>query len=167
MDFFDKIKICNDSNLWGEDFWDEDTPYESVEPFEKKMDKRIMYKALEEVFEKRKPPPKITTTTTTTFVDTYEDQYERCFYIPKKERHPNLENVLKYLLIDLGAIEEFHDVLKKCRKNRIVKCKTKSLCAAVAWRDYAKDLMSPSEFHKKTGVTETTLKRTLKKLEPN
>ncbi len=166
--FFDKIKICNNSNLWGEDFWDEDTPYESVEPFEKKMDKildDLMEKALEEAFGKKKPPPKIVKQETTSFV--YADSYDRCIYIPKRERHPNLENVLGNLLRELDANENFYDIRKECQKNTKVKCKTKSLCAAVAWRDYAKDLMSLSEFHKKTGVTETTLKRTMKKLEPN
>ncbi len=166
--FFDKIKTCNDSNLWGEDFWDEDTPYESVGPFERKMDKILNKHLVDEIFkelyEKRKPPRKIAKQETT-FVDT--DWYDRCIYIPKKERHPNLENVLGYLLRELDASEEFYDIRKECLKNTKVKCKTKSLCAAVAWRDYAKDRMSLSEFHKKTGVTETTLKRTMNKLEPN
>ena len=97
-----------------------------------------------------------------TFVTDPHDYWDRCLIKKDKKRHPNFPIILQEILCATDQKDEDRKLYYMC-KNQTIRCQTKSLCAAVVWSE-AKNIMSLSEFSKKSGVSEITIAKIYKKL---
>ena len=172
-DFYEKIKLCDEIKLLDEelsDIWENtDFPSDSTN-FSEEIDnfEKTMNNLSDKYMEKFYPRERETLYQRNKLFVNDSGCYDRCLIIPRKEPHPDLMYVLLRFLNDLKSYDDkFDEIFDACKENISIRCRTRSLCAAITWRDFAKKHMSLSEFSKKTGIMITTIKRTTKKLKPN